>query len=315
MRFPAPLVLSALALAALAFAGCAHERDTMTFAEAGLLDPDEPVEAPQPPAADPALEQVAAEPAGPPIDGTLVRFSSEARVRRTGSDARRAFPLEALAAWEGFAAELDRYLSRPVPSTPSAEVSRALVALEAEMEWDRRRYGEAPEALSRSVDALSRRLRARLGASRALGTLAAGPQPAPPTLRWPVDGGAVSSPFGLRRHPIDHEWKMHWGLDVSARPGRVVGAAAAGFVVHAGWSHGYGLMVEVRHPGGLTTRYSHLARLTCAPGDAVETGQPLGLVGSTGRATGPHLHFEVWREGRARDPLAMLGGASFGGDH
>ena len=311
MRVSATPLLTALA--ALALAGCAHERDTMTFAEAGILDADEPAEAPQPPAAEPAPERVAAEPAGPPIDGTLVRFSCEARVRRLGAEARRGFPLEALSAWDALSAEVDRYLARPLPSTPVAELSRAIVALEAELEWDRRRYGEAPEALSGTVDGLSRRLRARLEAVRATGSLAAAP--AEPTLHWPVDGGAVSSPFGLRRHPIDHEWKMHWGLDVSARPGRVVGAAAAGWVVHAGWSRGYGLMVEVRHPGGLTTRYSHLARLTCSPGDPVETGQPLGLVGSTGNSTGPHLHFEVWREGRARDPLAMLGGASFGGGH
>jgi len=81
-------------------------------------------------------------------------------------------------------------------------------------------------------------------------------------------------------------------------------------VIRAGWSRGYGLMVEVRHGSGVTTRYSHLGRVLCSPGEAVETGQPLGVVGATGRATGPHLHFEVWRQGRARDPLAMLVGAS-----
>jgi murein DD-endopeptidase MepM/ murein hydrolase activator NlpD len=135
--------------------------------------------------------------------------------------------------------------------------------------------------------------------------------PPPLSLRWPVKQAGVSSLFGLRRDPIDHAWRMHWGLDLAAPRGRVVGAAAAGFVVHAGWSRGYGLMVEVRHRAGLTTRYSHLALVTCSPGEAVETGQPLGLVGSTGRATGPHLHFEVWRQGRPRDPLAMFAPASF----
>jgi len=134
----------------------------------------------------------------------------------------------------------------------------------------------------------------------------AAPRPPPPALHWPVERAGVSSRFGLRRDPIDHAWRMHWGLDLAAPRGRVVEAALAGWVVHAGWSRGYGLMVEVRHASGLTTRYSHLARITCSPGEAVETGQPLGLVGATGRATGPHLHFEVWRQGRARDPLALL---------
>jgi murein DD-endopeptidase MepM/ murein hydrolase activator NlpD len=67
-------------------------------------------------------------------------------------------------------------------------------------------------------------------------------------------------------------------------------------------------MVEVRHPGDVTTRYGHLSGLLCAPGDAVEPGQPLGLVGQTGRATGPHLHFEVWKGGMAIDPLPWLSG-------
>ncbi|MFL5272940.1 MAG: M23 family metallopeptidase, partial [Anaeromyxobacteraceae bacterium] len=72
---------------------------------------------------------------------------------------------------------------------------------------------------------------------------------------------------------------------------------------------GYGLAVEVRHGGDLTSRYAHLSRLLCRPGDAIDAGQPLGLVG----ATGPHLHFEVWRGARAEDPLPLLGiGAAAG---
>ena len=84
-------------------------------------------------------------------------------------------------------------------------------------------------------------------------------------------------------------------------------AAATGWVVRTGWAGGYGLLVEVRHPGDLTTRYSHLSAILCAPGDAVDAGQPLGLVGKTGLATGPHLHFEVWRGGEPSDPLPWLG--------
>jgi murein DD-endopeptidase MepM/ murein hydrolase activator NlpD len=129
----------------------------------------------------------------------------------------------------------------------------------------------------------------------------------PPALRWPIDDAGLSSAFGVRIHPIDHVRRMHWGVDLAAPPGRVVSAAAAGWVVHAGFTPGYGLTVEVRHAGELTSRYGHLSRLLCAPGDRLDAGQALGLVGATGRATGPHLHFEVWRGGRAEDPLVLLG--------
>jgi murein DD-endopeptidase MepM/ murein hydrolase activator NlpD len=99
---------------------------------------------------------------------------------------------------------------------------------------------------------------------------------------------------------------MHSGIDLGAPKGEVVTAAAAGWVVRTGPAGGYGLMVEVRHSGDLTTRYSHLSLILCSPGEAVDVGQPLGLVGQTGRATGPHLHFEVWRGGLASDPLHWL---------
>jgi len=312
MRLSPSLALSACCLAASALSGCAHDRETMTFAEAGMED-EEPTESPAPPVADAAPEKVAAEPAaGPSVDLEIFRFSAEARVRRMEAGARRGFPPDALAAWDAFAAGIEGYLARPLPQTPLEELSRVLAALETEMEWDRRRYGEPPDSLSRSIEPLSRRLRARLQAARSVRALAGSEAPASPPLHWPVDRAGISSLFGLRLHPIDHAWKMHWGLDLAAPKGEVVGAAAAGWVVHAGWSNGYGLMVEVRHRGGLTTRYSHLARITCSPGDAVEIGQPLGRVGASGKATGPHLHFEVWREGRPRDPLAMLTSGALG---
>jgi murein DD-endopeptidase MepM/ murein hydrolase activator NlpD len=149
----------------------------------------------------------------------------------------------------------------------------------------------------------------RAPAAAAPGPVRMAPEPAPsdaPALGWPLDGAWVSSRFGMRRHPLDGAWRMHWGLDLPARAGRMVGAAGPGLVVRAGWAHGYGLLVEVRHAGGLVTRYSHLARVLCRAGDSVEPGQALGLVGSTGRVTGPHLHFEVWQHGQPRDPLAVL---------
>ena len=101
------------------------------------------------------------------------------------------------------------------------------------------------------------------------------------------------------------EPQWHGGIDLASARGRVVGAAGRGYVVRAGWMAGYGLLVEVRHPGEVTTRYGHLSALLCGPGDAVDAGQPVGLVGQTGLATGPHLHFEVWQHGQPSDPLAL----------
>jgi murein DD-endopeptidase MepM/ murein hydrolase activator NlpD len=111
----------------------------------------------------------------------------------------------------------------------------------------------------------------------------------------------------MRFHPLEGRRRMHYGIDLAATPGKVVSSAAPGWVVRAGWAGGYGLLVEVRHPGDLTTRYGHLSAILCAPGDAVDVSQPLGLVGRTGVATGPHLHFEVWRGGEPSDPLPWLG--------
>jgi murein DD-endopeptidase MepM/ murein hydrolase activator NlpD len=321
VRTPAPNAREILAVAgaaAIAAAGCATgPASKMSFSEAGFHvapspaqlsdvahEPEGPV---APPVAVPAPESVATElPAGPPIDAVLVRFAIEARARRGRQPAREGFPPEAIAAWQGLAGELDRYLARALPQTPLLELVRARVTVEAEWDYDVRRYGEAPGEVEEAVRSRAVRLARRADAARSLGfTLFARPPPA--KLRWPVEQAGLSSLFGMRVHPVEGKRRMHHGVDLAAAAGRVVSSAASGWVVRAGWTGGYGLMVEVRHPGDLTTRYSHLSAILCAPGDAVDPGQPLGLVGRTGLATGPHLHFEVWRAGEPRDPLPWLG--------
>jgi hypothetical protein len=307
-----PRALLALAAALSACAGSTPQ--TMTFAEAGVLtagaatdavEPDGP--APAPPAAIPAPESIASEaPEGPPIDGVLLRFASEARARRGRSDGGHEFPPDAVAGWAALVHDLDLYLGRALPQTPLLELVRARVTVDAEWDYDQRRFGAAPPELRRAVEARASRLGVRIDTARALG-LGLLARTRAPRLRWPVEQAGISSTFGMRRHPLDHVKRMHFGVDLASGAGRVVSAAAKGFVVRAGWMGGYGLVVEVRHDGELTTRYGHLSAILCAPGDAVETGQPLGLVGKTGKATGPHLHFEVWRGGTPKDPLALLG--------
>lgn len=116
----------------------------------------------------------------------------------------------------------------------------------------------------------------------------------------------LSSRFGRRADPFHATSAWHHGIDIPGSLGTPVLAAGAGVVRFAGSAGGYGAMVEVAHGGGLATRYAHLARILVRAGTAVEQGQPLGLMGSTGRSTGSHLHFEVRRAGSAVDPLPYL---------
>ena len=205
--------------------------------------------------------------------------------------------------------QLDSYLTRSLPQTPLLELARSSVTLEAEWDFDQRRYGRPPAELAHLVTSRAARLTMRIATSRAIGNTMFASRP-PGRLRWPIENAGLSSGFGLRDHPLNGTRQLHAGIDLAAELGRVVSAATQGYVVSAGWVGGYGLMVELRHRGELTTRYAHLSALLCAPGDALEAGAPLGLIGQTGLATGPHLHFEVWEGGRPRDPLAFIGGGT-----
>ncbi len=114
--------------------------------------------------------------------------------------------------------------------------------------------------------------------------------------------GRVSSAYGWRTDPFGGHGRFHAGIDLAARYGTEVPAAAAGTVVAAEEQGGYGLSVVIRHPNGFESRYAHLASLEVKAGDQVGQGQRIGRVGSTGRSTGPHLHFEVTHAGRRIDP-------------
>jgi murein DD-endopeptidase MepM/ murein hydrolase activator NlpD len=126
-----------------------------------------------------------------------------------------------------------------------------------------------------------------------------------PDFRMPVQAH-ISSAFGARRDPFTHQMSMHRGVDIAAPEGMGVRVACAGRVVFAGFEMGYGNTVVVQHPGGFETRYAHLGKILVSAGDSLQTGQILGSVGSTGRSTGPHLHFEVTRNGERIDPEALL---------
>jgi murein DD-endopeptidase MepM/ murein hydrolase activator NlpD len=118
--------------------------------------------------------------------------------------------------------------------------------------------------------------------------------------------GRLSSGFGSRYHPIDKKTKFHSGLDLAVPTGTRVNAAADGVVEFAGWKGGYGNLVVLRHPDGRQTRYGHLDKILVSEGDKLSAGQQFAISGSTGKSTGPHLHFEVRENGQVVNPLKIM---------
>ena len=125
--------------------------------------------------------------------------------------------------------------------------------------------------------------------------------------RWrlPVDG-RLTSPFGMRTHPVTGVYKLHTGADFAAATGTPIGAARAGVVRSAGWQNGNGNTVVIDHGNGVSTLYGHASELLVKPGQRVAAGEAVAKAGSTGYATGPHLHLEVRKEDKPIDPLPWL---------
>lgn len=123
---------------------------------------------------------------------------------------------------------------------------------------------------------------------------------------WPVEGGWVSSKFGSRMHPITGKKQFHKGVDIPAKEGSHVLAVADGVVMRSANSRGYGWLVQIDHGDGYTTLYSHNRINLVKEGQTVKKGQAIAEVGSTGRSTGPHVHFEVSKRGSAINPVKYL---------
>lgn len=120
----------------------------------------------------------------------------------------------------------------------------------------------------------------------------------------PFSASAITSGFGMRMHPILGGWRAHTGIDLAAPLGSPVAAASNGVVTKADWAGGYGLYVSLDNGSGIQTRYGHMSRLNVAAGQLVHVGDIIGYVGSTGRSTGPHLHYELRVNGQAIDPVS-----------
>lgn len=124
--------------------------------------------------------------------------------------------------------------------------------------------------------------------------------------RMPLDGARLTSDFGMRTHPVLGGRRKHKGIDLAAPTGTPIYATADGIVERAEWFSSYGLFVGIQHGANLETRYAHMSRLAVAEGQWVKKGDIIGYVGSTGRSTGPHLHYEVRIEGVAVNPIPYM---------
>ncbi len=165
------------------------------------------------------------------------------------------------------------------------------------------------ERNGRPEAALVRWGQGRRGGDTFLDAVAPPAQAAPAHLLMPV-AGKVTSGFGMRFHPILGFTRMHEGIDLSAPYGAPIYAVAPGTVSYAGLHGGHGKYVRLEHSGGLGTGYAHMSRIAVAPGTHVRAGEVIGYVGSSGLSTGAHLHYEVYRDGEAVNPLTVRFGAA-----
>ena len=129
--------------------------------------------------------------------------------------------------------------------------------------------------------------------------------------RVPLEGVRLTSDYGMRVHPVLGGRRAHKGVDLSAPVGTPIHASADGVVSRADWFSSYGLYVSLEHGGNIETRYGHMSRLNVAAGQQVRKGDVIGYVGSTGRSTGPHLHYEVRIAGEAVNPVPYMQADSY----
>jgi len=223
---------------------------------------------------------------------TLAAFRAEAWRGRSGNPAG-PWPLVVRTAWRRLLQQVERGLQVPVTRR---QLRRFRNEIEAELHFTRLRFGPPPDYVAERWAAL------RSGIDRHLRP----PTDPSPSRDWPLPPQKITSEYGWRRDPFTAERSFHAGIDLAGTPGQVVAAAASGRVEFVGWKGAHGRVVVLKHTGGWSTLYGHLKRAVVSAGMRVEAGSPVGLVGSTGRSTGPHLHFEVRRNDRPVPPREFL---------
>ena len=203
--------------------------------------------------------------------------------------------------------ELDQLAQQRRNLLGVAEAEKAAVAHQVnELEEISEQEEAALEGLIREKQRVEAERRAE---ERRAALLAGKPVPqsvaGPGAVGWPVSG-PITSPFGMRFDPVQHRYQLHSGIDIAASQGTTISAAADGRVIFAGWYGGYGNAIVIDHGGGTSTLYGHCSQIFVGVGQDVQRGQAIGAVGMTGDATGPHVHFEVRRDGKPVDPLGYL---------
>ncbi|MEZ5681346.1 MAG: M23 family metallopeptidase [Erythrobacter sp.] len=210
------------------------------------------------------------------------------------------FPLLAFATCAALAAtvaradaEADTGIAAPVASLAEMPGDELLedygeLALDEELDRPSVRFGRAVDLAGRDIEPVSK------GLTGGIGGMPSG---------LPMSGARLTSGFGSRYHPTLGGMRFHAGVDLAAPTGTPVKATASGQVSRAGWNGGYGILVSINHGGAVETRYAHLSAIAVRPGDTVQQGQVIGFVGSTGRSTGPHLHYETRVSGQPTNPM------------
>jgi len=250
----------------------------------------------------------------PALDLALKRFNA---VRSTASKKKLPeMPPEVEQRWHAFLDEVENAAADDADGNEQEMLSvfiRTRVTLDAEFEQDARRYKVVPPELKERHRQAITLVKERVNMLKAVSgsTSFALHERLPQTerllLRYPVHVVNVTSYFGQRRDPIKRaKTRFHSGVDLGGAAGTLIACAGPGIVAYADWQGGNGNHVIVVHPNGYRTHYSHLSKILVQQGDTIEEGAPLGLMGNTGRSTGPHLHFSVSRNGSFLDPLDVL---------
>ena len=198
------------------------------------------------------------------------------------------------------------------------EAIQIILDLENDLENRQAEYDAimaAEDAANATIDKLVAELEAQRAAAAAGGSSGGGSANASGSFLWPVASYVyVSSRFGLRVHPITGEKKSHTGIDIASNQGTAVYASDGGTVTLAGWNGGYGNCIMIDHGNGYVTLYGHLSSISVSVGQTVSQGATIGAVGSTGNSTGPHLHFEVLKNGTRIDPEQFFSGLTISAD-
>ncbi len=250
------------------------------------------------------------------LDAAIDSFTKKAWLYRDSALHGAPMPALQLANWRELLKATDAFLAAGVAPSASQRMIRVRTTIEAELEADAQVYAQIPPSLIDDVLEHETRLGLRMARIQRASEERQAPAAVPPPtvalpsrvgFGWPVQPVRITSLFGRRFHPIFKRYREHQGLDLAAGTGQDVFAAQGGTVIAAGPAGGHGNQVQLQHANGLVTRYSHLSRILVRVGEALSRGDRLGLAGRTGDATGPHLHFELWRGSGPVDPLEALG--------